>query len=173
MAREGHAEGRNAVNKKPSYPNVPLKGVGGWLLLLIFVLAIYTPVMGFRSLYYDFIVSASVFPVLETNPMWVRYRMAVWIVFGILCLFCFGAGYALWKIHKPISVQFAIGVIWLAGPFVPIIYAAIAAAIFPIAFSQAIKPFYLGIAATAIQSAIWTGYLVKSVRVKNTYYPGN
>ncbi|WP_005876877.1 hypothetical protein [Oxalobacter paraformigenes] len=50
-------------------------------------------------------------------------------------------------------------------------YAATAAAVFLSGFSQTIKPFYPAIAATAAQSAIWTGYLPKSVRVKNTYYP--
>ncbi len=159
------------MNSKIPSPSPELKGVGGWLLLLIVLLAIYTPVMGFYNLYYDFIVSARVFPVLESNPAWVQYRMAVWIVFAIFCLFCFIAGYALWRVHKPMSVQFAIGVIWLAGPVVPLVYAAIASAVFHLDFAQAIKPFYLGIAATAIQSAIWTGYLLKSVRVKNTYFP--
>lgn len=159
------------MNSKILSPASGPKGVGGWLLLLIVVLAVYTPVMGFRNLYYDFIVSAQVLPVLESNPAWVQYRSAVWIVFGVLCLFCFAAGYALWRIHKPMTVHFAIGVIWLAGPFVPVMYAAIAAAVFPLGFAQAIKPFYPAIAATAVQSAIWTGYLLKSVRVKNTYYP--
>ena len=50
-------------------------------------------------------------------------------------------------------------------------YAATAAAVFLSGFAQTIKPFYPAIAATAVQSAIWTGYLPKSVRVKNTYYP--
>ena len=161
------------MDRKIAYTDPALKGVGGWLLLLIVMLGLYTPLMGFRNLYYDFIVSARIFPVLESNPAWVQYRTAVWIIFAVLCLFCFAAGYALWRIHKPASVQFAIGVIWLVGPFVPVVYAATAAAIFNFGFSQAIKPFYIGIAATAIQSAIWTGYLLKSVRVRNTYYPGN
>lgn len=146
------------------------RGVGGWLLLLIFVLALYTPVMGGRSLYVEFILAPQKMPILESNPLWIRYRLMVWIVFGIASLLCFMAAYALWRIHKPMSVQLAIGVIWLAGPFVPVIYAAIASAIFNMAFVQAIKPFLIGIFSVSVQSAIWTGYLVKSVRVRNTYY---
>lgn len=148
-----------------------LKGVGGWLLILILMLAFYTPVTGGWSLYKEFILAPLQMPALESNPLWVRYRLMIWIVFGIVCLFCFAAAYALWRIHKPMTVQLAIGVIWLAGPFVPLISAAIASAVLHMEFSQTIKPFLIGIFSTAIQSAIWTGYLLKSVRVKNTYYP--
>ena len=63
------------------------KGVGGWLLLLIVMLAVYTPVMGFRNLYYDFIVSARALPALEANQAWVQYRMVVWVIFAIMCFF--------------------------------------------------------------------------------------
>ena len=60
------------MNRKiRSSVSVP-KGVGGWLLLLIVMLAVYTPVMGFRNLYYDFIVSARVLPALEANQAWVQ-----------------------------------------------------------------------------------------------------
>ncbi len=161
-------KGNAVFNKLPA--NTQLKGVGGWLLLLIFLLAFYTPVMEARNLYYEFIVAAQKMPVLESNPAWVRYRMMVWIVFGIMCALCFAAGYGLWKIHKPMSVQLAIGVIWLVGPFVPVIYSAMASAIFNMEFMQAVKPFLIVIFSATIQSVIWTGYLLKSVRVKNTYY---
>ena len=147
-----------------------LKGVGGWLLLLIVMLAGYTPVMGFRNLYYDFIVSSRVLPALETNPAWAQYRMAAWIIFGIMCFFCFAAGYALWRIKKPMTIQLTIGVIWLVGSFIPVIQAAAASAIFHFDFTQTIKPFYIVTATSAVQCAIWTGYLLRSVRVKNTYY---
>ena len=123
------------------------KGVGGWLLLLIVMLAVYTPVMGFRNLYYDFIVSARALPALEANQAWVQYRMVVWVIFAIMCFFCLAAGYALWRIKRPMTVQLAI--------------------------AQTIKPFYVLIAASAIQCAIWTGYLLRSSRVKNTYYPAD
>lgn len=88
-----------------------------------------------------------------------------------VAVLCFAAAYGLWRIKRPMTVQLAIGVLWLAGPFVPVMYAAIAASIFNMDFSQALKPFLIGIFSTSVQSAIWTGYLVKSVRVKNTYYP--
>lgn len=164
------ARGEYRVNHDiPSVSSTP-KGVGGWLLLLIVMLAVYTPAMGFRNLYYDFIVSARVLPALETNQAWVQYRMAVWIVYGIMCFFCCTAGYTLWRIHRPMTVQLAIGVIWLAGPFIPVIHAAAASAIFHLDFTQTVKPFYIAITASAIQCAIWTGYLIRSARVKNTYY---
>lgn len=156
------------MNKK-SPANPQLKGVRGWLLLLVFMMGLYTPVMGARSLYYDFIVAPQKIPILESNPLWVQYRLTVVIIFGIVCLLCFATAYALWRIHKPMTVQLAIGVVWLAGPLVPVLYAAVASAIFNMAFPQAIKPFLFVIFSSTVQSAIWTGYLVKSVRVKNTY----
>lgn len=39
-------------------------------------------------------------PILESNPLWVQYRLMVWIVFGVLCALCFAAGYALWQSQK-------------------------------------------------------------------------
>ncbi len=151
--------------------NPDIRGIGGWLLLLILYLGLYIPVTGAWSLYREFIIVPQKMPILEANPLWVQYRLMVWIVFGILCVLCFAAAYGLWRIKRPMTVQLAIGVLWLAGPFVPVMYAAIAASIFNMDFSQALKPFLIGIFSTSVQSAIWTGYLVKSVRVKNTYYP--
>ena len=155
--------------KLSANPNI--RGMGGWLLLLILYLGLYIPVTGAWSLYREFIVVPQKMPILEANPLWVQYRLMVWIVFGILCVLCFAAAYGLWRIKRPMTVQLAIGVLWLAGPFVPVMYAAIAASIFNMDFSQALKPILIGIFSRSVQSAIWTGYLVKSVRVKNTYYP--
>ena len=47
----------------PPGSSVP-KGVGGWLLLLIVMLAVYTPGTGLRALYLDFVVPARLLPAL-------------------------------------------------------------------------------------------------------------
>ncbi len=151
-------------------PTPHLNGVGGWLLLLIVMLALYLPLADFKNLYDDFIVSTQVLPLLESNPIWKTYRTAIWIVYGIKCFFCFTISYALWKIHRPLTIRLAIGVIWLVGPCALVINAVIATLLFHFDFLQTIKPFYIGIATTAVQSAIWTAYLLRSIRVKNTYY---
>lgn len=72
-----------------------IKGIGGWLLLLILFLGLYIPVTGAWSLYKEFILVPLKMPILEANPLWVQYRLMVWIVFGILCALCFAAGYAI------------------------------------------------------------------------------
>ena len=155
----------------PPGSSVP-KGVGGWLLLLIVMLAVYTPGTGLRALYLDFVVPARLLPALETNPAWVQYRTTVYTFSAIVWAICIATALALWRWHRPVSVWLALAAVWLSCPILPLGYAAAASSAFHTAFSQAVKPFALAIAVSSIHGAIWTGYLLRSVRVRLTYFPG-
>lgn len=148
------------------------KGVGGWLLLLIVMLAFYTPGTGLRALYLDFVVPARLLPSLETNPAWVQYRMAVYTLSAIVWSVSVVAAVALWRWHRPVSVWLALAAVWFSGPILPLGNAVAASFAFHTAFSQTVKPFALAIAVSSIQAAIWTGYLLRSVRVRLTYFGG-
>lgn len=146
------------------------KGMGGWLLLLVMMLAVYVPYTGFQRVYEGFVVPLRVLPQLALNPAWVKYRLAVCVLLAIICVLCLATAFALWRFQRPFSVRLAMLTFWLTGPFVLIVQAATASFVFDIGFPQAIKPFYADIACSCVLCTIWTGYLLKSPRVKNTYY---
>lgn len=148
------------------------KGVGGWLLLLIVMLAFYTPGTGLRALYLDFVVPARLLPALETNPAWVQYRTTVYTLSAIVWSVSVVAAVALWRWHRPVSVWLALAALWFSGPILPLGYAVAASFAFRTAFFQTVKPFWLAIAVSSIQATIWTGYLLRSMRVRLTYFGG-
>lgn len=82
----------------------------------------------------------------------------------------FSAGYRLWKIHFPEAVRFAILALWLAGPQGNVLYVILAITIFGSkAGGDAIAQMVGGTISSFIVAGIWTAYLMRSFRVKNTY----
>lgn len=163
------AQGFGVDRVPDAVPSAP-KGMGGWLLLLVAVLAVYVPYTGLKRVYEGFVVPLRVLPELALNPAWVRYRLAVYVLSVLVCVLCLAAAFALWRFHRPFSVRLAVLTFWLTGPCVLLVQAVAASFVFGIGFPQAIKPFYVETACSAVLCAIWMGYLLKSPRVRNTYY---
>lgn len=150
--------------------NPNISGVGGWLSLLIFLHMILGPLVSMGKLSDEFHSAVERFPLLSSNAQWQNYTQLSWLIFTVLASMQFAAGYRLWKIHIPQSVNFAIIVIWLTWPIGNVLYIISAIVIFgnnndSNAFAQQAGL----IIASVIAAAIWTTYLMRSVRVKNTY----
>jgi hypothetical protein len=117
------------------------------------------------------------FPQLANSAKWQNYMLVSWLIVTAAVAICFVAGYRLWKIHFPETVRFAIFVLWIAGPLGNILNIISAIVIFG---SNAGSGFFTQMVAGTISSAIgagiWTAYLMRSVRVRNTYklqHPGS
>lgn len=150
--------------------NPNISGIGGWLSLLIFLLMILGPLGGMGKLSNEFSNAVEQFPLLLSNAQWQNYTQLSWLIFTVLASMQFVAGYRLLKIHTPQSVNFAIIVIWVAGPIGNALYIISAIVIFgnndnSNAFAQQAG----ALTASLIAAAIWTAYLLRSVRVINTY----
>lgn len=145
------------------------KSVGGWLWLLIGMLALYFPVTGYWDRYRYFVRTVRYMPALLAHPAWLNYRNGVWILFGISCVISIAAALALWRYHRPVSVWLALAAVWLTGPLLPVMETALASHCLALDYVQAIKPFAIAIVTSAVVSLLWSGYLLRSVRVRQTY----
>ena len=83
-------------------------------------------------------------------------------------LISIAAGYTLWKKHVWKSVRWAVAAIWLIGPFSSLVTVLIAIPAAPLFVEFGENPdidFY----PTFLWSIIWTSFLLRSKRVRNTY----
>lgn len=150
--------------------NLNISGVGGWLGFLVIALMILGPLLGFSTLTEVFRGAVDQFPQLAFSMQWQKYEQASWLIYVASAAISFSAGYRLWKNHSPESVKFAILAIWLAGPLGNVLYMVAAIIISGSnAGGNTIANMIGGTISTVIAAGIWTAYLMRSERVKNTY----
>ena len=150
--------------------NEYLAGIGGWLGFLIVGLMILGPLVGLGRLFGEFSDAERQFPQLVVNTRWSNYKQASWLILAVSVAISFSAGYRLWKIHFSESVRFAIVALWLSGPFGNLLYLTTTVVVFGSqTMSSALPEMLGGIIGSCIAAGIWTAYLVRSVRVQNTY----
>jgi hypothetical protein len=147
-------------------PHAYLTGVDGWLAWLTLCLMVLAPLLTAGRLNMDLGLLAERFPTLHDDPRWGNYTRALWAIWAVATAFGVAAGHRLWKIHEPGSVRFAITALWLIGPLA--YFAEVLAG--AIAFRAPLAGEVLGGASGACSAAkIWTAYLMRSRRVRNTY----
>jgi hypothetical protein len=131
---------------------------------------VLTPLSGFVRLSTEFDNAVKSLPQLASNAQWQNYKLVSWLIFSATAAISFVAGYRLWKIHFPESVRFAILTLWLAGPLGNVFYIISSIVIFGgNAGGNARAQMVKGTIQIAIVAGIWTAYLMRSERVKNTY----
>jgi hypothetical protein len=142
-------------------------GVGGWLALLVFILLFFKPIRDGWRLYRDFTTAVEDMPVLATMSEWQTYEAASWAAFAVFAALSIYGGWGLAKGRDWRVVRRAIAVLWVSGPVTSIVALALSVACFG-GFDlngEFARMFVL----SAAGAAIWTAYLLKSVRVRNTY----
>ena len=148
-------------------------GVGGWLRFLIIILMVLNPIMGLGSLTRELHDVESQLPQLTTDIHSSNYRHVAWLIFAVLAAISFSAGYRLWKIHFPESVRFAIVALWLSGPLIYLLDLAASILILGLQRSLNELPRMVGkMLLSCVGPGLWTAYLMRSIRVKNTYKMG-
>jgi hypothetical protein len=151
--------------------NLYISGVGGWLGFLVLRLMILEPIVGFFGLskFARNVIGQS--PQLAYYEQWQNYKQTALMIFVVSAAVSISSGYRLWKMHIPESVNFAIIALWLVGPLSAILHFVTISIIFRGSdFSYNIAPFIIEILFSLIAAGIWMAYLMRSVRVKNTYY---
>lgn len=133
----------------------PVSGVGGWLLLLTASLLAFGPLLNAGLTQSELEISQASQAQSHLSQI---NTTAVWAYFAFYASLSVFAGYRLAKCYKPSTVPIVITCIWL-----PIIL-------------DLVFTFYNGITDVSIVrsmlwASIWTAYLLRSKRVKNTYYP--
>lgn len=160
---------KRSANK---YPPVALgessvSGVGGWLLLLIFLFFLL-PLRDLASIYDTFKTVELQYPVLTQNPDYNTYKTLAWGSFFVATCLSVYAGVGLASGRNTKVVKRAIVTLWIIGPIAGLFMEAILP-VFAFGKSE-IDPQALGrITASTVGAAIWTAYLYKSKRVRATY----
>ena len=142
-------------------------GVGGWLALLVFVLLFLKPIRDLWQVYRNVSAAVADMPVLATMSVWKIYVTATWVAVAAFAALSIYGGWGLAKGKDWRVVRRAIAVLWFSGPVSFIVGLLVAAACFG-GFDVSAE-FVRRLVISAAGAAIWTAYLLKSVRVRNTY----
>lgn len=147
-----------------------MRGVGGWLAFFVIALCVLGPSQLISSTVVGFSTLEASIPGASVLPAWQDYKLYTWIVIGLVIGLRLLAGGLLTNHFKPLSVRVAISVLWVT-PLITSVGTLISA---KAAFGaetpvSPVDTAYVFMANIVI-AAVWTSYLVKSVRVRNTYY---
>jgi hypothetical protein len=146
--------------------NKILKGVSGWLLLLTIIMTILGPLTRIGNFMSEFENTAGKFQLFSQNIQWMRYRQAALAIMLFAITISIASGWRLWRIYTPKSVIFAICALWIAGPISKLLVVASRLYIFE---GMKFEPMLPELMASFITPTIWSLYLMRSIRVKNTY----
>lgn len=148
----------------------PLSGVGGWLAWLVFAFLILGPLAQLAGALKFFDTAEGKYPQLTTNSHWLEFKYIHWIIVAVSITISIWAGYRLWKVYFPESVRFGILALWLCGPVTFALEILAFGFVFGAHALSAFASASLGpMVGSLFAAALWTTYLVVSVRVDNTY----
>lgn len=146
-----------------------LEGVGGWLRFLVVVLSILAPMFTLGQTASGISDTERMQPTIVALDAWRNIRMVLWAVALTQSAIFFAAGWRLANRLRPSTPRFAIACMWVGGPGMVIAGSAllnVVAGQSAAAKVDAMNSFW----SSCVWAGIWTGYLIKSWRVENTYY---
>jgi len=144
-------------------------GVGGWLLLLVIGMLALGPLLGAGRINADFMMAERQYPNLGSLTEWIALKRTTWWTFAAVAAISIYGGWGLVSSRDWSVVNRAKVTLWLTGPIASIVLAIVV----PLAVfgkTEASNPQFIGaLIASVIAASIWTAYLSKSKRVRNTY----
>lgn len=148
-------------------------GIGGWLSLLILGMMVLGPLFGFIRINADISTVEHQYPELTSIDQWRLYKLSSWLTFLIFSGLGFYGGWRLARSTTWITVKLAIAVLWIIGPVASLVM-SLALPVIIFGASEIMDPETLGgvigtFVASIIGTTIWTAYLLRSRRVRNTY----
>ena len=147
-----------------------LKGVGGWLAFFIIALCVIGPMMAISSTFVAFQSFETSTPGAASLESWQNYKQYTWVVIAFSITLRVIAGFMLASNFKRISVRFTIAVLWITPLIAAIGSYIVALVTFGAEAASDNTDSIIDMAKGLAAAAVWTAYLLKSVRVKNTYY---
>lgn len=147
-----------------------LQGVRGWLLFLVIMLCVLSPLAAIGSMANTFMGLGETIPD-SMSLQWHHYKTLIWALLGFCIALNVTAGAGLLTIRSPSSVRFTIGVLWgivvigTIGTYMivdVVLGQKSAAATTGVIMMHAFR--------SGSWALLWTLYLISSRRVKNTYY---
>lgn len=148
-----------------------LRGVRGWLLTFVIIMAVISPAWSAISVYRELYTGQGA--LLPDVPMVASLKLLAWGLVAFDALVGWFVAFRLVTVHNWLSVQLAIAGIWISSiggtiagiaGLVSITGLSVGDVLTETGPGEVIRPF--------IFCLIWTAYLLKSERVANTYRGG-
>lgn len=147
-----------------------LEGVGGWLRFFIVSLTILAPLAILGRITGEIQAAESQFPNLLNLPLWAQMKEISWIFGVVQGAILVGAGFILWKTRLKSTPKRVIMMLWVGGPATTILSLLAIAYVSAQPLAEVINHEALGgVLGSCVSALIWSTYLVRSVRVRNTY----
>jgi hypothetical protein len=148
-----------------------LKGVKGWLLAFVVIIALISPGWAAVSVYRELYTGQAAY--LPDVPMITQIKAFFWATVAIRFALGWFVAWRLLAVENWRSVQIAIVCIWLVSVGGAIVEYAGLTYITGLSFSDVLaEAGPRGIIQPVGFALIWTAYLLKSERVQNTYRGG-
>lgn len=143
-------------------------GLGGWLAFLVLWMVILRPLTG--AILWQQMHAASIEdPTAISRGNWLVNTSIFWIVFlGVAALSIYG-GLRLWRDRTPAAVRSAIAILWITTPIATV---ALLISRAYLTGSVTVADAGVRLFANVAIAAAWTVYLLRSRRVRNTYFEG-
>ena len=147
-----------------------LRGVAGWLAFLCIIVLFLSPARALITTWKEISAAESASPELLELAAWSRIKLYSWALAIGASAFSIYTGWRLSSVHKPTSVYLAIAALWILGPGLALLDAAVASIAFGVPYlldAESTRALVQGF----VSALVWTIYLSVSRRVRNTYRP--
>lgn len=143
-----------------------LKGIGGWLLLFILTRTVIGPPWNaFRTYQRWQVVKAEVGNYAQSAEF-AKLHQSAWLLYSLGAAIGIATGLILLRSFRPTSVWLAIGGLWFAGILLPLLGYLYGLSV----TGERVQLRDLSFMIIQLLSVgFWTGYLMRSKRVQNTY----
>lgn len=153
---------------KPRVKSGP-SGVGGWLLLLVTGMLALGPLLGAGRIGADFMMTENQYPNLVSLAEWNAFKRTTWWAFTVVAAISIYGGWGLVSSRNWSVVNRAKVILWLTGPIASIVLTIFIPLVVFGKTGDSDPQFIGAFIASVIATSIWTAYLSKSKRVRNTY----
>jgi hypothetical protein len=161
---ENQSGTKTQIKKKPG-PT----GVGGWLLLLIVGMMILGPLLSAGHINAEIMMAEREYPGITSFEKWQTYKTITWLVFVAVATMSFYGGLGLAGGKDWSVVTRAKAILWVTGPGSSIVMGVLIPFTIFGEFNAMDNQFLGAFIGSVLAAAIWTIYLAKSKRVRNTY----
>lgn len=151
-----------------AYRDDEISGVGGWLLLFVLTLGVFTPL----AIIYLLVAAFSngfAYDQMSAMPGLSTYRAGEAILRVVLLLICLFLTWRLCKVRTWQTIRLTIILIWIAGLGVAVGELLLIGLLVDDPFAGVSAREFVPLARVAAYATIWTAYLLRSRRVANTY----
>lgn len=156
----------------PDYTeSTELKGVAGWLLLFVIILAVISPIRILIET--GTILEIPSYVATQLGTRWKIYEAFTWVTSIVTIAAMFYFAYRLVKVQTRSTVRLVIRGIWVLAIAPLILDFIVAGILWPDNIAQGFDAAYFkAVFQSLFFATIWSLYLAKSRRVANTYVDG-